>query len=331
MILNGLKIYEEQMRKIHIKDHEGVVQYALELLESSQSGTRNSFAYRSVLVDEVQDLSQLEMRILATIPDSSGKSVANLPDGLFLVGDGAQTIYKRGFALRQCGISVATRSFVLKKNYRNTKEILQSAYALISNYEFADVDEDNIQAPTPPDLSSRHGEKPYLVKCSTPDEETAFVVQTVKEIIQAQKQKDEFEEREEETEVPIGVIGFTRGDRNRIFEGLKAAGVNVSELREDISWDLGTVKISTLESAKGHEFHTVFIVGLRHGVMPSQNEPESEWKREAARLYVGMTRARDRLFMSYSIYRSEPSRFLAAIQRDCQEVEYKNRKLRPIE
>lgn len=330
LILNGLKVYEQAMEKIHIKDHEGVVQYALQLLEASRSGTRNTFVFRSVLVDEVQDLSQLEMRILATIPDATGKSVANLTDGLFLVGDGAQTIYKRGFALRHCGISVATRSFVLKKNYRNTKEILQAAYSLISSYEFADVDEDNIQPPTSPDLSSRHGEKPYVVKCATPEEEADFVVQTVLEIISAQKQKDEFEGRESDTEVPIGVIGFTKGDRSRVYDALKAARVNVSELREDITWDLGTVKISTLESAKGHEFHTVFIVGLRDGIIPNANEPESEWKREAARLYVGMTRARDRLFMTYNTYKSAPSRFLAAIESNCQEVEFKNRKLRPI-
>jgi superfamily I DNA/RNA helicase len=330
LILNGLKVYEDTMQKIHIKDHLGVVQYALQLLESSPSSAKNTFVYRSVLVDEVQDLSQLEMRILAIIPDSTGKSVADISDGLFLVGDGAQTIYKRGFALRQCGISVATRSFVLKKNYRNTKEILQAAYGLIANYEFADVDEDNIQAPTPPDLSSRHGEKPYVVKCATPEEEADFVVQTVLEIIASQRQKDDFEGRESDTEVPIGVIGFTKGDRIRVYDALKNARVNVSELREDISWDLGTVKISTLESAKGHEFHTVFIVGLREGVIPNFNEPESEWKREAARLYVGMTRARDRLFLTYNTYRSSPSIFLAAVQSDCQEVEFKNRKLRAV-
>ena len=330
IVLNGLKVFENEIQSFRVKDHEGVVQYALQLLEESPVSAKNTFVYRSVLVDEVQDLSQLEMRILATIPDSTGKSVANITDGLFLVGDGAQTIYKRGFALRHCGISVATRSFVLKKNYRNTKEILQAAYGLIDKYEFSDVDEDNIQPPTPPDLSSRHGEKPYVVKCATPEDEADFVVQTVLEIVQDQRQKDDFEGREIETEVPIGVIGFTKGDRNRVFDALKKAGVTACELREDISWDRGTVKISTLESAKGHEFHTVFIIGLRDGIMPSSNEPESEWKREAARLYVGMTRARDRLFLTYNTFRSSPSTFLASIQSDCQEVEFKNRKLRVI-
>ena len=88
-----------------------------------------------------------------------------LPNGLFLVGNGAQTIYKRGFSLKQCGIALANRSFVLKKNYRNTREILLAAYGLIEKYEFNDVDEENIQKPTAPDFSSRHGEKPLVVKC----------------------------------------------------------------------------------------------------------------------------------------------------------------------
>ncbi|MFN9945069.1 MAG: ATP-dependent helicase, partial [bacterium] len=98
----------------------------------------------------MQDLSQLEMRILGMIPDSNGKRVADQENGMFLVGDGAQSIYSRGFTLKDCNISVANRSFVLQKNYRNTREILEAAYGLISSYEFADVDEDNIATPTPP-------------------------------------------------------------------------------------------------------------------------------------------------------------------------------------
>ena len=88
-----------------------------------------------------------------------------------------------------------------------------------------------------------------------------------------------------------------------------------------------TVKTSTLESAKGHEFHAVFIVGLCAGNMPSDRIEESEWKREAARLYVGMT-APDQLYLTYNVGgRNSPSVFLSAIQHNCQECLFKNGKL----
>jgi superfamily I DNA/RNA helicase len=102
----------------------------------------------------------------------------------------------------------------------------------------------------------------------------------------------------------------------------------ITELREDVGWDNNAVKISTLESAKGHEFHAVFIVGTLQGTIPHYRVEESDWKREAARLYVAMTRARDRLFLSYDIRtRSTPSVFLAKIQPDCQEYDFRGGQL----
>ena len=145
-----------------------------------------------MLIDEVQDLSQLEMRLVSLIPDGAGKRVADLPDGMFLVGDGAQTIYRKGFALKHCGVSITNRSFALKKNYRNTREILEAAYGLIQKYEFADVDEENVQPPLSPDLSSRHGEKPFIVKCSRYRDEEGFVVTHIKEIIRERELRDKY-------------------------------------------------------------------------------------------------------------------------------------------
>ena len=120
-------------------------------------------------------------------------------------------IYKRGFSLKQCGIGLGNRSFVLKKNDRNTREILQAAYGLIEAYEFADVDEENIQKPTAPDLSSRHGEKPLVVKCLSYNDECDFVIGRIKEIIEEQRLRDETAEME-----------TGHGDpnlRDRLYEG----------------------------------------------------------------------------------------------------------------
>lgn len=77
----------------------------------------------------------------------------------------------------------------------------------------------------------------------------------------------------------------------------------------------------TLHAAKGLEFPVVFITGLEDGTLPhsrSFDEPE-EMEEERRLFYVGITRARDRIFLTYALNRStyggyseptEPSRFL---------------------
>jgi len=80
------------------------------------------------------------------------------------------------------------------------------------------------------------------------------------------------------------------------------------------------VTLITLHQAKGLEFPAVFIVGLEEGILPhrkSLDDPE-ELEEECRLLYVGVTRAEKRLFLSYTRHRSlfgssipgKPSRFL---------------------
>lgn len=81
-----------------------------------------------------------------------------------------------------------------------------------------------------------------------------------------------------------------------------------------------TVTLMTLHSAKGLEFPVVFIVGLEEGLLPHSRSLLSEMEIEEERrlLYVGMTRTKEKLFLSRSWNRSaygggRPSRFLEEI------------------
>jgi DNA helicase-2/ATP-dependent DNA helicase PcrA len=88
------------------------------------------------------------------------------------------------------------------------------------------------------------------------------------------------------------------------------------------AWD-DCVQLMTLHSAKGLEFPLVFLVGLEEGLFPSQRSTEDEGRLEEERrlAYVGITRARERLVISYAESRrmhgtemlARPSRFLAEI------------------
>jgi len=88
-------------------------------------------------------------------------------------------------------------------------------------------------------------------------------------------------------------------------------------------WD-DCVQLMTLHSAKGLEFPLVFIAGMEDGLFPHQRSVQESGGRleEERRLcYVGMTRAMERLYLSYAevrrMYGSEnyarPSRFLKEI------------------
>jgi len=69
------------------------------------------------------------------------------------------------------------------------------------------------------------------------------------------------------------------------------------------------VTLTTLHAAKGLEWDAVFIVGLSEGLMPvTLAETEGAIEEERRLLYVGITRAREHLVLSYARARSEGSR-----------------------
>jgi DNA helicase-2/ATP-dependent DNA helicase PcrA len=86
------------------------------------------------------------------------------------------------------------------------------------------------------------------------------------------------------------------------------------------------VMMMTLHSAKGLEFPVVFIAGLEEGLFPHSrsSEDEAELEEERRLCYVGMTRARRKLFLGsanqrrwYGEYRAAlPSRFIAEVPED---------------
>jgi DNA helicase-2/ATP-dependent DNA helicase PcrA len=74
------------------------------------------------------------------------------------------------------------------------------------------------------------------------------------------------------------------------------AGDNQAQAGQD------AVQLMTVHSAKGLEFDAVFITGLEEGLFPHENAlSDADGLEEERRLmYVAITRARDRLYLSYS-------------------------------
>ncbi|MBP7875902.1 UvrD-helicase domain-containing protein [Candidatus Woesebacteria bacterium] len=86
------------------------------------------------------------------------------------------------------------------------------------------------------------------------------------------------------------------------------------------------VNLMSLHAAKGLEFDTVFLVGMEEGLLPHSRSlyDPAQLEEERRLCYVGITRAKQQLVLSYAHYRSQygasttaiPSRFLAEIPQE---------------
>ena len=157
---------------------------------------------------------------------------------------------------------------------------------------------------------------------------------TVLEVILAKTQylaylKDNFDEQEAETKIE-NVKELVQAIRH--FESLQISSVGtfldeVALLQEKIAIakkeDQHAVVLMTLHAAKGLEFDHVAIVGLNEDLLPSSrsaHDPDG-LEEERRLLYVGITRARERLILSYARNRHTygqltehlPSRFMREI------------------
>ncbi len=102
---------------------------------------------------------------------------------------------------------------------------------------------------------------------------------------------------------------------------LSQAALEAGEAQGE-AWD-DCVQLMTLHSAKGLEFPLVFMVGMEEGLFPHQRSVEEAGNLEEERrlCYVGMTRAREQLYLCYAEVRRmhgnqnlcRPSRFIAEI------------------
>ena len=98
---------------------------------------------------------------------------------------------------------------------------------------------------------------------------------------------------------------------------------------DEIDEDDSAVLLMTIHAAKGLEFPTVFVLGLEDGIFPhlrSMTDPD-EMEEERRLAYVGITRARERLYLTHTWARmifgqtqyNPPSRFLDEIPSELME------------
>jgi len=244
--------------------------------------------YRAVIVDEVQDLSAVMIRMLHSL-------VGDIPDGLNLVGDGQQTIYPGGSTLAEAGVSIAGRSAVLTTNYRNTAEIAEFAGYLVRGDRHVDIE----GAPATADAAQtpRRGPRPVHTVFPSRAVHDRSLVERVRRIV-----ADAEESGRGVRLGDIGVLALYSWHAKEAAEALEEAGIPTIDLADYDGTPVDAVKVGTIKRAKGLEFAEVLVVRtppylLQAGPATLDDAAEERTALQRRELFVGMTRARDGLWV----------------------------------
>lgn len=249
--------------------------------------------YDAVIVDEAQDLGPQELLLLAALG-------GNGPDGLTLVGDGGQRIYRQATSLRSLGIDVRGRSHVLRINYRTTEQIRRFAERII-RHQADDLDEGRDDRRGVRNLL--RGPEPTLRGFATSDEQFAAIVTEIGRLIEQGLQPSE-----------IAAFARKRELARQLGNALHRAGISSRSL--GAKGGAPGVTLGTMHGAKGLEFKAVFVIDVSDEYLPlpkayrdiqDPHGREEALRQERQLLYVSLTRARDEVHVTWV---GEKSRFL---------------------
>ena len=350
--------YETLKRQERVIDFEDVLLLTVGMLEEDRDvRERIQDQYRYFTVDEYQDVSPLQQRLLNLWLGNR--------DDICVVGDAAQTIYSfagatSSFLLGFTGRFPEAKVVRLSRGYRSTPEIIHAANRVLrlanagggNNHELVSMND--------------HGEALDLRGFATPALEARSVVERITELkkegaeiailARTNNQLDAFEAELRAKRIPSqlknserffdrvdvrdamrvirssSVLPSEAGDWFRdlesvlspfgnadyvqafltLGEGMRADGALslrafLRELEDRAEQNnppaLPGVVLATLHAAKGLEWDHIFLVGANEGVLPMGIDIEEERRL----FYVGLTRAKKRIHLSYS---GAPSEFL---------------------
>lgn len=239
--------------------------------------------YQAVLIDEGHDFDAAWLKLAAQMVDPATNS-------LLLLYDDAQSIYQRRraqqFSFKSLGIQAQGRTTILKINYRNTRQILQTARMVAADLLESQESVDDGVPLVQPVSCGRDGQEPLIIRLPSLREEAVRIA----ELLAAAHQE-----------------GYAWGDMAIICrhysEMERCAAVlrhrrlphEVRKASSMFNPLADSIKILTMHASKGLEFPLVALSGV--GRMPEDGMNEVD---EARLFYVAATRATQRLLIPLS-------------------------------
>jgi superfamily I DNA/RNA helicase len=275
--------YEAELRAAHVHDFNDVLIAAHELV--AKKG--NTQPYTAVIVDEAQDLTEIAIRLLHA-------AVGDRPDGLLLVGDGQQSIYPGGFSLASLGINVRGRATRLSRNYRNTRQVLDAALAVVSDQPFDDGG-DGLEPGRRYVETSREGPTPERSGYTGDDDHDLALAAAIEAAVDNGCGAGD-----------VAILVPTNRLSDHYASRISSIGLTTQKLNSYDGQPNGHVKVGTYQRAKGLEFKRVFLPRLDSDGLGEARRPGEDDETYAERmallrrqLFVAMTRARDALWLGW--------------------------------
>jgi superfamily I DNA/RNA helicase len=238
-------------------------------------GDKGPRRYRHIVIDEGQDLSPEMIRSLTKAVPTNGS--------ITFFGDVAQQIYGHRMSWRSAGLA-PHRVWQFTENYRNSREIAALGLAISRMPYYAGVPD--MVAPTAPVAA---GPKPTLVHVQDGKSEANFAVTQATRLSRTQS---------------VAVLIRTVRQLDEIRRLLPPGTINLRN--ESAQWVAGPrLFVGTYHSAKGLEFDAVILPYLSDSWFPDPQTIRDFGSNEAQAndgrlLYVGVTRARTALILTYS-------------------------------
>ncbi len=261
-------------------------------------------SFRTIIVDEFQDINEIQWTIL--------KRLVHPRATISIVGDDAQNIYTwRGssveFILRFHERIPRVKDYQLCRNYRSTESIVTIANSVMRFIPTLPFKERMVAH----SLGGRIPEVHYFFRAA---DEYDWIANSLERGIRQHPTRS------------FAVLSRYNADLYRMEERLHRKGIRYllctdpdtrpsSPLTSSPSASsVKPVALATLHGSKGLEWDVVFFMNLHDDVFPSRKSDE-EVVSERRLFYVGVTRAKQALFLTYSKQERALSRFVREIPR----------------
>ncbi len=285
------------------------------VLEAGKQAERlpDSERYDAVLVDEAQDLDFPRLNLAYSMlksdrlePDPARPD----RDDFVMAYDVAQNVYSRGGArwnppgvdARGRPRTARGRTIVFRRNYRNTREILEFAMHFLAgspHWSSASVDLDDPAAVIPPQAAKRSGPRPSLTACRDLRGEAETIAARVRAMLLSGAAGHDIAvlyghpALEEELQAAFSSSGLPYFHvQQRDARGWQTNRDKAVQVRD-------MVRASSLTGIKGLEFSRVLVGGVNQ-IHARDIDEGNQFQAAKSQLYAAMTRAMDELEITMS-------------------------------
>lgn len=286
--------YIDFTHKNNLIDFEDVLLLLVAILEDSEDLADEVHQnYHWLTVDEYQDVNPLQQRLLELWLGENRN--------ICVVGDSAQTIYTfagasskplENFTKKYEDASV----FRLNRNYRSKPEIIEYANKLLAQMPSSTASVGSLVA------TKEAGTKVEVLPFVNDAAEADWIAQSIVDLLQGGQKETE-----------IVVLARINSQLELVVAALEDRGVDYwlqTGERYNIKNRLEPrITLATIHATKGLEWNNVFIMGASDGFLPYvQADSDEEIAEELRLFYVAVTRAKEKLFITWSRSRDSEGR-----------------------